>query len=209
MGLLFGAAASIGIILVIVLIVIDEHVGLDMIGRSIVDRVRSVNWNVFRNTETKKRVERTHWKCFVCGKTMHRGIKSDHLRSHHPEEDDSENRNVSQSSESFVSRGDLVDDYEIDWDTDEEDQGIELQEPTGRKSVDPERCAVYCRVTRVLDSQHGQYSIRDKTHIGSYRGGHILQRFKSLVRRHPEDELDNYRIENDGNGKYPIVIERK
>ncbi|MFB6175310.1 MAG: hypothetical protein ABEJ87_05055 [Candidatus Nanohalobium sp.] len=48
--------------------------------------------------------------------------------------------------------------------------------------------------------------INEQTHVGTSRGGDVKKDFKKAVRRAPNDSLDNYKIENDGNG-YPIIIE--
>ncbi|AOV95114.1 hypothetical protein AQV86_04285 [Nanohaloarchaea archaeon SG9] len=63
----------------------------------------------------------------------------------------------------------------------------------------------YNAVTSRID-QDGRAIIKENTHIGSARGGHIKRNFKKAVKRAPNDSLDNYTIENDGS-EYPIIIE--
>lgn len=63
----------------------------------------------------------------------------------------------------------------------------------------------YNAVTNRIE-QDGRAIIREDTHVGSARGGHIKRHFKKAVKRAPNDSMDNYRIENDGN-EYPIIIE--
>lgn len=66
---------------------------------------------------------------------------------------------------------------------------------------------VYNKVTGdIQQSDSDRAVIHEDTHVGSTRGGHIKKDFKRAVRRAPNDSLENYEIENDGNG-YPIVIE--
>ena len=63
---------------------------------------------------------------------------------------------------------------------------------------------VYNAVTEKID-RNGKAIINEQTHVGSARGGDIKKDFKKAVRRVPDDTIDNYHIENDGN-EYPIVI---
>lgn len=55
--------------------------------------------------------------------------------------------------------------------------------------------------------EEGRAKIDKYTHVGSARGAHIKDNFKKAVRRVPEDSIENYSIENDGNG-YPIIIKK-
>lgn len=63
----------------------------------------------------------------------------------------------------------------------------------------------YNAVTNKIETED-KAVIRENTHVGSARGGNIKKNFKKAVKRAPNDSLDNYKIENDGN-EYPIIIE--
>lgn len=115
--------------------------------------------------------------------------------------------NISSGDDFSVS--DYVDDYEITWDQEEDDQGIELQEATGGQGGRAQRLKVYHGVILEKVESQGGLRITSKTHIGSVRGYHIVEKFKQAVRRVEGDSLDNYEIEGDENpGSYPVIIRR-
>ena len=105
-----------------------------------------------------------------------------------------------------VSRGDLVDDYEIHWATEEKEESPRLPEVEQKANTKLQHLRTYYeRIQKRLQS-NDCVKIHDSTHIGSARGIHILRNFRSAVRRIEDDSLDNYEFEADD---YPIVIEKK
>lgn len=155
------------------------------------------------------------WSCNFCTKN---GIQKKypdlyrHVWGHYPrgktEDSPKKQSKDSVDSRKSVSIGDYVDDYDLEQpETDDED--LELQEPTGGVDSRLSRLRIYHREITTMIEENGRAIIHGSTHIGSCRGGHIKQNFKSAVRRIPGESLDNYEIENDGSGEYPIVIQRK
>ena len=105
-----------------------------------------------------------------------------------------------------ASRGDLVEDYDIHWETEEKEGSPRLPEVEQKGNTKLQHLRTYYeRIQNRLESK-GRVKIHDSTHIGSARGIHILRNFKSAVRRIEDDELENY--EFDANG-YPVIIEKK
>lgn len=108
------------------------------------------------------------------------------------------------------SVSDYVDDYEIDWDRDDQEEDIVLQEATGGQGGRAQKLRVYYDVIREKLEDQEELVIERSTHIGSTRGFHIVRKFKQAVRRIPNDSLENYEIDGDQNkGSYPVVIRAK
>jgi len=63
---------------------------------------------------------------------------------------------------------------------------------------------IYKAVTNRIE-EDGEAIITKYTHVGKARGADIKNDFKRALTRAPDDSLDNYTIENDGDG-YPIRI---
>lgn len=120
-----------------------------------------------------------------------------------------------EETDSYMSHGqdfsvsDYVDDYEITWDQEEEDE-MELQEATGAQGGRAQKLRVYYEVIREKLEVQEELVIERSTHIGSTRGFHIVTKFKQAVRRIEDDSLENYEIDGDQNkGSYPVVIRAK
>ncbi|MFB6115103.1 MAG: hypothetical protein ABEK04_02340 [Candidatus Nanohalobium sp.] len=69
-----------------------------------------------------------------------------------------------------------------------------------------EKLRPYYNAVKKKIEQNDKAVIREDTHVGSASGAHIKNNFKEAVRRVPDESMDDYEIENDGN-EYPIVIE--
>lgn len=134
--------------------------------------------------------------------------EAQHKSSNEEKSKDGNNRSGYESEPSSV-RGDLVDDYEIDWDIEDEDDDIQIQEATGSgKSGKLQKLMRY--YNRVIDviNRDGRIVIRRDTHVGSARGFDVKKNFVKAVKRHPDDELKNYDFVRDKKGSYPVIIER-
>lgn len=134
--------------------------------------------------------------------------EAQHIDSEDDESDEEDDRSCVMTEPSSV-RGELVDDYEIDWDQDDEDDGIEIQEATGSSnSTKFEHLKTYyMRVVEEIEKS-GKIVIKKNTHIGKARGFNIKRKFKSAVKRHPDDSLENYEFVRDKKGSYPVIIEK-
>ncbi len=149
------------------------------------------------------------WTCPFCGKTMHRGCMDEHLRSHRDSEEGSEVQEARKVPRSSV-RGELVDDYEAEWLEEEDEDGVDLQEPSGgRDSLRSRHLdVVFNRIEEVLD-ERGVFVVRRSTHVGSLRGGDVLDVFRRAVKRQDDTELSEYRFEGWMNDSWPKRIVRE
>lgn len=86
------------------------------------------------------------------------------------------------------------------WNSQKDDETIEA------RNSKFEKLRPYYNAVKNKIEQNGKAVIREDTHVGSASGGHIKENFKEAVSRVPDETLDDYEIENDGND-YPIVIE--
>lgn len=94
----------------------------------------------------------------------------------------------------MASRGDLVDDYEIHWDTDQSEKGVRLPDLEEKENQKLNHLRTYYhRVKEQIDA-NGKAVITCNTHIGSARGYHVVQNFRMAVRRIDDDSLENYEI---------------
>jgi len=84
-------------------------------------------------------------------------------------------------------------------------QGKEENEIRTKDSNFEQLRPIYNAINQKIEDED-RAVINRKTHVGTSRGGDIKKDFKKAVRRAPNDNLDNYKIKNDGNG-YPIIIE--
>lgn len=122
--------------------------------------------------------------CDVCGQGPmdQKSHLRDHKEAQHSESDTA--REVSRQDYE-VSRSDLVDDYEADWLEDDEDDGIELAEPTG--GVDQElrqkKLRKKWQPLLIQLRKDGKAVLRQDAHLGSLRGGNITEEFKRDVKR--------------------------
>lgn len=155
------------------------------------------------------------WSCNFCAKNLIQKKYPDlyrHVWGHYPrgktKDNQEKTRDSCQDYRKPVNVGDYVDDYDVKR-PEAEDEGLELQEPTGGTDSRLSRLRVYYREINTMIEENGRAIIHGSTHIGSARGGHIKQNFKSAVRRIPGESLEDFEIENDGSGDYPIIIKRR
>lgn len=126
------------------------------------------------------------WQCPECSKWMHEGVKEDHQESH--EDNESEDKSVSRTAihetENKVSKADLLDgDYEIDWETEDEDDGIEIQEVNDNTGLKEKKLRKrWNPVIREL-RETGEVTFRQQDHYRAWRGKNIAQEFRKAVKR--------------------------
>lgn len=202
------------VLLILVLVVFDLKYGIDDTLRNALERVRSVEIGSNRVSTTessgnRQGVRRRFATCDTCGRVMEAKDLPEHVSAQHtPERDTSEYRRPHPDQGSV--RGELIEDYNPDWLEDESDEGEEvvLQEATGGE--DPMRGyrPVYERVTRAI-KERGRLNVTSETHVGQVRGGHVVRVFREAVRRHPNDDLENYGFDGWGSGDYPVKISRE
>ena len=152
------------------------------------------------------------FRCPHCGKTLHINCKEEHLDSCLSRGETSDTSDSSERTgrrEHEVDMAELLDgDYKLHRERVGEKDDKEAHNRPSSKQTSNFTSPVYNRVTSII-RRRGSCKIRKTNHIGKYRGGHIKQKFKHDVRRKEEDSIENYEIENDGNGEYPIVIRRR
>lgn len=124
------------------------------------------------------------WQCPKCSKWMHEGVKEDHQKSHEEDksEDISENRSALHETENKVSISDYVDDYEIDW-IEEEEEEIEIQEVNDNRGLKKEKLRK--RWQPVIDElkRSGEVTFEREDHYRAWRGKNIAQEFRKAVKR--------------------------
>lgn len=162
------------------------------------------------------RSEHGSWKCRFCGRDriqkkypdLYRHIWGNHYGVVEEETSENERATVSHDHDEF-SVGDYVEDYSLDR-PESDTEEVNIQDPSGSSNSSKlnHLMIYYRRITQGIE-ENGSFHINSRTHIGSARGGHIKQNFKMAVRRIEDDSLENYQIENDGGGDYPIIIERR
>lgn len=121
-------------------------------------------------------------RCSECGRLMEEKDLEEHAAAQHQETE--ETRTI--SADTFVSRGDLVDDYHPDWlqEDDERDDILDqLQEPTGGQQLDPEQLeSRWEKIIRIL-RERGEIEVQDSQHVGSLRGKDVVRAFSRDVKR--------------------------
>jgi len=154
------------------------------------------------------------WKCSFCGSgpmqkkypDLYRHIFKEHYRVTEEESKEEQGAGAEEIHNSVRMR-DLLDEYSLER-PEESTEEVELQDPEGGEDSRLNHLKRYYLVIQEEVEKADKFVIRRETHIGSIRGGHILQKFRSAVRRIPDDSLSNWEIENEGTGEYPIVITR-
>lgn len=149
------------------------------------------------------------WTCPRCGKVMHEGCREDHEESHEEEEAKHEEGRTSVSTSEGSVRGELVDDYDADWLEDEEENDLVIQEASGGQGTGRSEhlTRLYHRIEEILDEE-GEVRVTQSTHIGSIRGGDIMDRARKAVRRQDGADLDDYVFVNHMTAKWPKKIVR-
>lgn len=153
--------------------------------------------------------------CSFCGQGPMARVedKLEHEEAQHIDSEDEESTEESNqttvTTEPRSVRGELVDDYEIDWVDEDEDDGIEIQEASGSSnSTKFEHLKIYYREIVSELENSGRMTIKKNTHIGKARGFNLKRNFVKAVRRHPDDSLENYDFVRDKKGSYPVIIEK-
>lgn len=140
-------------------------------------------WQGEESDEEPSRFGSKGWECPECGKTMHQGVKEDHKNSHE-KQSEVEDANTKTSYETNeVSRGDLVDDYEIDWEEKKEEPEIEIQEADGGQVLKQKQLRKKWRPFIEELRESGEVVVTRHQHHGGLRGAHIVQRMKSDFKR--------------------------
>jgi len=114
---------------------------------------------------------------------MHIGVKDEHLKSHEEKTKKKSDTSSTIFSENKVRKSDLLDDYEIDWEEEEEESGIEIQEATGKSKIKKDKIRRKWRPFLQELRQTGEVVVTRHQHHGGLRGAHIVQRMKSDLKR--------------------------